>query len=79
MIDSFQQGWKVEVSADLPAQDYLVGLDQIPGLREGAARLAGGDAPARIASAVEFLLEGLHLSNRLNKTVRDGRTLFARA
>jgi magnesium chelatase subunit I len=79
VIDSFQQGWKVEVSADLPAQDYLVGLDQIPGLREGAARLAGGDAPARIASAVEFLLEGLHLSNRLNKTVRDGRTLFARA
>ena len=27
----------------------------------------GGDSPARLASAIEFVLEGLHLSNRLNK------------
>jgi magnesium chelatase subunit I len=79
VIDSFQQGWKVEVAADMRANDYLDGLDEIPGLREAAARLAGGDTPARLASAIEFLLEGLHLSNRLNKTetergARYGRT-----
>jgi magnesium chelatase subunit I len=79
VVESFGQGWKVEVGADFPSRDYLDGLDQIPGLREGAARLAGGDTPARLASAIEFLLEGLHLSNRLNKTVRDGRAVFARA
>jgi magnesium chelatase subunit I len=79
VVESFRQGWKVEVSADIPAEEYLEGLDEIPGLRDGAARLSGGEEPARVASAIEFLLEGLHLSNRLNKTVREGRTLFARA
>jgi magnesium chelatase subunit I len=63
----------------LAAAELLDGLEQIPGLREGAARLAGGESPAHLASAVEFLLEGLHLSNCLNKTVREGRALFARA
>ena len=55
-------------SGDMVAAEYLVGLDEIPGLREAAAQLAGGDSPARMASAIEFILEGLHLSNRLNKT-----------
>ena len=52
----------------MPASDYLDGLDEIQGLREAAALLAGGDSPERLASAIEFILEGLHLSNRLNKT-----------
>ncbi|MEN8158792.1 MAG: sigma 54-interacting transcriptional regulator [Myxococcota bacterium] len=67
VIESFQQGWNVEIAADMLAADYLDGLDEIQGLRDAAARLAGGDSPERLASAIEFLLEGLHLSNRLNK------------
>jgi magnesium chelatase subunit I len=78
VLESFRQGWKVEVASDIPAREYLEGLDEIPGLRSGAARLAGGEEPPRVASAIEFLLEGLHLSNHLNKTVREGRTLFGR-
>jgi len=79
VVDSFQQGWKVEVSATMPAEEYLAGLDSISGLREAAARLAGGDSPPRLASAIEFILEGLHLSNRLNKSVHERGALFARA
>ncbi len=80
VIDSFAQGWKVEVSAAMPAGEVLSGLDSIAGLREAAARLAGGDSPARLASAIELILEGLHLSNRLNKTLHpSGKALFARA
>lgn len=79
VVEAFDQGWRVEVGPDAPAHEYLEGIDQIPGLREGAARLAGGDTPERMASAVELVLEGLHLSNRLNKTVREGRTRFGRA
>jgi magnesium chelatase subunit I len=79
VVESFNQGWKVEVSADLPAGSYLEGLDEIPGLREAAARLAGGDSPARLASAIEFVLEGLHLSNRLNKSTHEGKAHYARA
>jgi magnesium chelatase subunit I len=79
VIDSFNQGWKVEVSDTMPAREYLAGLDSIAGLREAAARLAGGDTPGRLASAIEFILEGLHLANRLNKVTREGVALFARA
>jgi len=67
VVEAFDQGWNVEVSAAMPAADYLEGLDQIPGLRSAAAGLAGGDSAARMASAIEFVLEGLHLANRLNK------------
>jgi len=68
VVESFDSGWNVEVSVGMPAADYLEGLEEIHGLREAAARLAGGESPAALASAIEFLLEGLHLSNRLNKS-----------
>ncbi|MCP3986408.1 MAG: magnesium chelatase [bacterium] len=76
VIDSFNQGWNVEVSADMAAADYLEGLDEIQGLRDAAARLAGGDSPERLACAIEFLLEGLHLQNRLNKNTNDGNARY---
>ena len=69
VVESFEQGWNVEVSAGMPAGDYLEGLDEIRGLRETAARLVEGASPERLASAIEFILEGLHLSNRLNKAM----------
>jgi magnesium chelatase subunit I len=77
VLESFESGWKVEVSAGMPAAEVLVGLDQIAGLREAAASLAGGDTPARLACAIEFLLEGLHLCNRLNKTVDARGRVYA--
>jgi magnesium chelatase subunit I len=67
VVKAFDEGWQVEVSADMSADDYLVGLDEIDGLRAAAQRLAGGDSAGRMAAAIEFILEGLHLSNRLNK------------
>jgi magnesium chelatase subunit I len=78
VVDAFEQGWKVEVSAGMPSEEYLEGLDAIAGLRDAAARLAGGDSAPRLASAIEFVLEGLHLSNRLNKVEEEGRVRYAR-
>ncbi len=79
VVEAFEQGWKVEVSAAMPSREYQDGLDAIAGLRDAAAQLAGGDSPARLASAIEFVLEGLHLANRLNKTAGDdGRVRYAR-
>jgi magnesium chelatase subunit I len=63
----------------MPSAEYLQGLDQIKGLREVAARLAGGDSPACIAAGIEFVLEGLHLRNRLNKSTSEGGSRYARA
>jgi magnesium chelatase subunit I len=67
VLDAFDEGWQVEVGSAMPAGDYLEGLDQIAGLREAAAALAGTDSATGMASAIEFVLEGLHLQNRLNK------------
>jgi magnesium chelatase subunit I len=77
--ESFEQGWKVEVSPAMPAREVLAGLDQIASLREAAVALVGSDSPGRVASAVEFILEGLHLSNRLNKRVGERGPLYAKA
>jgi magnesium chelatase subunit I len=78
VIESFNQGWKVEVSHEMSSREYLAGLDEIDGLREAAAKLAGGDSPARLASAIEFILEGLHLANRLNKSLDDRSARYSK-
>ena len=75
----FDQGWKVEVSAGDAVARVPRGSRPDRGLREAAQRLAGGDSSARLASAIEFLLEGLHLSNQLNKQVRENGALYARS
>jgi len=77
VLESFDQGWKIEISGGMASSEYLAGLDSIRGLRDAATRLAGGGSPGRLASAIEFILEGLHLSNRLNKTTRNGSALYA--
>jgi magnesium chelatase subunit I len=79
VVRAFDSGWQVEVSGELSAADYLEGLDEIEGLRDAAVTLAGGDSAPRIASALEFILEGLHLANKLNKRDEDGRVRFGKA
>ena len=76
VVTAFDEGWQVEVSSELRSSDYLTGLDEIPRLREAALRVGAGESPAALASAIEFLLDGLHLSNRLNKTIKAGTTVY---
>jgi magnesium chelatase subunit I len=39
--------------------------------------ITGGDeSPAAVAAAVEFILEGLHLSKRLNKDANGARATY---
>jgi magnesium chelatase subunit I len=71
IVEAFNQGWMVEVTDMTPPREFLEGMDKIEGLRAAALKLSEGDAPPRVASAIEFILEGLHLSNKLNKTVSD--------
>jgi magnesium chelatase subunit I len=40
------------------------------------AKLETGENPAMLASAVEFVLEGLHLNKRLNKDRVAGRVQY---
>jgi magnesium chelatase subunit I len=76
IIDAFNQGWMVEVTDMTPPKEFVEGMDKIEGLRSAALRLAEGDSAPRVASAIEFILEGLHLSNKLNKTLSERGAVY---
>ncbi|WP_341719222.1 magnesium chelatase [Micromonospora sp. FIMYZ51] len=61
------------------ATELLRQVGTVPGLAKVLDRLGIGDAPSpgQAAAAVEFVLEGLHLSRRLGKDITDsGRTRY---
>jgi magnesium chelatase subunit I len=76
VIAYFENGWGVEVSDMMPADEYLDGLRAIPGLHEGIRILGGVESPGFIAAAIEFILEGLHLHQKLNKDREGGRYTY---
>jgi magnesium chelatase subunit I len=59
-------------------------MREVPDLADAVRSLGtfdvtdGAEEPAVVASAVEFLLEGLHLSRRLNKDRVPGGTVYHR-
>jgi magnesium chelatase subunit I len=48
----------------------------MPALRAAIERLGVGESPAAVASGVELILEGLHLSKRLNKDAVGARATY---
>ena len=77
-VEYFNSGWGVEVSDTMASQDYLEGIKEIPGLKEALRALGNPESPPLIASATEFILEGLHLHQKLNKEVKGGRTTYGK-
>ncbi len=71
LVQAFENGLNVESSDMMPAMGYVLQLSHLDGVREGIDKLNVGANPAAVASAVEFILEGLHLNRRLNKAPRD--------
>ena len=78
VVDYFNSGWGVEVSDTMPSQDYLEGIKEIPGLKEAIGSLGPLESPVMMASATEFILEGLHLHQKLNKEVEGGRITYGK-
>ena len=76
VIEYFEGGWGVEVSDLMRAEEYLEGIRAIPGLREAIDELGAFETPALMASATEFVLEGLHLHQKLNKDTEGGRVTY---
>jgi magnesium chelatase subunit I len=76
VVKGFEDGLIVHTGEDVPAGEYAALLQQIPALRDVLADLGVGESPAAVASAVEFVFEGLHLSKRLNKDAVGGRALY---
>ena len=76
VVDAFEDGSVVHAGDDVPAASYVELLAKMPDLRRQVVALAGGESPAAVASAVEFVLEGLHLSKRLNKDAAGARATY---
>jgi hypothetical protein len=60
----------------MPSTEYLEDVRNIPGLSEAVKALGGGDQPAEVATAAEFIFEGLHLHQKLNKEREGGRYTY---
>ena len=76
LVANFQEGWWVEVSDTMPASDYIGHLSKLKGLKPGIEKLNIGESPGEMAAAIEFILEGLHLNNKLNREILDGRVIY---
>jgi magnesium chelatase subunit I len=76
VVAGFESGDVVHTGDDVPSSDYVDALARLPALRAAALPLAGSETPAAVASAVELVLEGLHLSRRLNKDVLGTRATY---
>ena len=79
VVADFGPDTVVHTGDDLPSAEYLAALREVPGLEAPARALAGpaaGESPAALAAAVEFILEGLHLTKRLNKDASGPRALY---
>jgi magnesium chelatase subunit I len=76
LVTAFDEGLIVHTGDDVPAAEYAKLLSSLPGLRGTLADLEVQETPAGVASAVEFVLEGLHLSKRLNKDATGGKSAY---
>ncbi len=78
LLRSFESGLRLEVSDTMPSMEYAQQAFKINGLKTAVSKLNAQGNPAMIASATEFVLEGLHLNRKLNKDRTAGQTRYRR-
>jgi magnesium chelatase subunit I len=87
VVEYFENGKSLEVGDQMPSAEYSDHLAAVPGFKklllQSAQKLAPdlADSPARdalIASVAEFVLESLHVHNKLNKNEKAGKTIYRR-
>ncbi len=77
VVTALEERGPIETGEDVPAADYSTIVEDVPSLKVPVAELAGeSPSPAAVASAVELVLEGLHLSKRLNKDAVGARAQY---
>ena len=76
ILESFEKGMKAEIAQDLPSEAYVEGFRVIPGIKDAVAKLVDPQNAPEASSAIEFILEGLHLSNKLNREVVNDRVVY---
>ncbi len=76
IVAQFSSGFSVETSEMMPAKSYIRDIKDIAGLAGAVKTIDDSERPEAVASAVEFIFEGLHLNKRLNRSRLEGRTVY---
>ena len=77
LITAFESGTVVSTGEDVSSSELFGFAQKVPELQQLALSLLdGNESPASVASAVEFVLEGLHLAKRLNKDSAGARATY---
>ena len=72
LITRFDQGLSIDVSEGTSAKKYIKYLTGVPEFKSAIAKLKTPEDGPSIASAMEFVMEGLHLNRRLNRDKIEG-------
>ncbi len=78
VVRGFDAGLNMEVSELMPAMEYVHQAAEIEELKKAVAKLQAQGNPVTVASAVEFVLEGMHLNRKLNKDRTEGKARYRR-
>jgi magnesium chelatase subunit I len=76
VVAAFDDARVIHAGDDLPVTAYTEVLVQLPAIEGPVLALAGSETPGAVASAIEFILEGLHLTKRLNKDAAGAKATY---
>ena len=76
LLLKFEEGLMVETGNTLSSATYVEKLPHMGDMPTMIKRIEASESPAAIASAIEFVLEGLHLNRRLNRDAVEGKYLY---
>jgi magnesium chelatase subunit I len=78
LLLAFDNGLSVTVSDGSNSFDYITQVSAVEELKSVIDELGTGRSPAEMASAVEFVLEGLHQMRKLSRKARGDEVTYAR-
>jgi len=73
---AFQDGIKIEVGDAVPSRAYEAIVSEIPAVWDKAFEVNPSSDPAVRAACIEFVLAGLHATERISRLELHGRTLY---
>ncbi|MSQ15530.1 MAG: magnesium chelatase [Dehalococcoidia bacterium] len=76
LVAQFERGVSFEVSEMMRIDEYMEIVGKSDSLAEAVRKLSADENPATVTSAVEFVLEGLHLNRKLNKDKVAGKSQY---
>jgi magnesium chelatase subunit I len=76
IADVFSKGVKIEVGDMLPSSEYAKRLKRVPKAWEKAFEVNAGESDAVRASCLEFVLAGLHATERISRSAKHGRIVY---